>query len=230
MIAVLLEINMDIGIFGGSFNPIHIGHLIVAEEVYQQRRLSKVIFIPTGISPHKEERDLLDSFHRYQMVKYAIKDNEHFDVSDIEIKRTGKSYTIDTVSALKEMYGKNHNLFLIMGTDMISEISTWKDINILSGICYFVVVNRFPIKANGSGSPYSFPWESFRGMELFSHEKTAEIERLKVIIPHIGISSTEIRMRLQRGQSIRYLVPRCVAEYIEAHKIYTKTYGEFDHS
>ena len=76
---------MDIGIFGGSFNPIHIGHLIVAEEVFQLRALSKVIFIPTGLSPHKESRDLIGSFHRFQMVKDAISNNEHFEVSDIEI-------------------------------------------------------------------------------------------------------------------------------------------------
>lgn len=214
---------MDIGVFGGSFNPIHIGHLIVAEEVYQQRRLSKIIFIPTGISPHKDERNLLDSFHRYQMVKYAIRDNEHFEVSDLEIKRAGKSYTIDTVSALKEMYGKNHNLFLIMGTDMISEISAWKDIDMLSRMCHFVVVNRFPMITNGEDSPSPFPKGNLLGIEVFSHEKKAEIKRLKVTIPHIGISSTEIRTRLQHGHSIRYLVPRCVEEYIGAHKIYANT-------
>ncbi|OOP57598.1 MAG: hypothetical protein AYP45_02310 [Candidatus Brocadia carolinensis] len=214
---------MNIGVFGGSFNPVHIGHLIVAEEVYQQRRLSKVIFIPTGISPHKEERDLLDSFHRYQMVKYAIKDNEHFEISDMEIKRAGKSYTIDTVCALKGMYGKNHNLFLIMGTDMIGEISTWKDIDLLSGMCQFAVVNRFPITTNGRHSQFPFTNESLRGIEMFSREKKAEIEQLKVTIPHIGISSTDIRERLQNGRSIRYLVPPCVEEYIKTHKVYVKT-------
>lgn len=214
---------MDIGVYGGSFNPIHIGHLIVAEEVYRQRRLSKVIFIPTGISPHKDERDLPDAFHRYQMVKYAISDNEHFEVSDLEIKRAGRSYTIDTISALQELYGKNHNLFLIMGTDMISEISAWKDIDMLSRMCHFIVVNRFPMITNGNDSPPPFPREKLRGIEVFSHEKKAEIERLKVTIPHIGISSTEIRRRLQRGHGIRYLVPRCVEEYIGTHNIYAKT-------
>ncbi|KKO20719.1 MAG: nicotinic acid mononucleotide adenylyltransferase [Candidatus Brocadia sp.] len=213
---------MDIGVFGGSFNPIHIGHLIVAEEVYQQRRLSKVIFVPTGISPHKEERNLLDSFHRYQMVKYAIKDNEHFEVSDLEIKRAGKSYTIDTICALKDGYGKHHNLFLIMGTDMIIEISTWKDIDLLSRMCHFVVVNRFPMMPNGSNPSFPSQTSNLRCTEIFSPEKKAEIEQLKVTIPHIGISSTEIRERLQNGRSIRYLVPRCVEEYIRASNIYVK--------
>lgn len=213
---------MDIGIFGGSFNPIHIGHLIAAEEVYQQRALAKVLFMPTGISPHKESSDLIASFHRYQMVKEAIHDNEHFEVSDLEIKRTGKSYTIDTIGMLKEIYGENHHLFLIVGTDMICEIGTWKDIDTLSTMCHFVVVNRFPVSTNGNLHKSLFPKEEVSGMKVFSDEKKAEIERLKVIIPPIGISSTEIRARLKSGRSIRYLVPRCVENYIKAHNLYAR--------
>ncbi|MCR4321793.1 MAG: nicotinate-nucleotide adenylyltransferase [Candidatus Brocadiaceae bacterium] len=210
---------MDIGIFGGSFNPIHIGHLIVAEEVFQQRGLSKVIFMPTGTSPHKESGDLIDSFHRYQMVKSAINNNEHFEVSDLEIKRSGKSYTIDTIRILREIYGEKHNLYLIMGTDMITEISTWKDISILSGMCHFIVVNRSPIPANGISKSPSLECR-LRGIKVFSDEKIAEIERLKVTIPTIDISSTEIRDRLRSGRSIRYLVPQFVEDYIKAHNLY----------
>ena len=212
--------KMDIGIFGGSFNPIHIGHLIVAEEVFQQRGLSKVIFMPTGISPHKESSDLIDSFHRYQIVKCAISDNEHFEVSDLEIKRSGKSYTIDTIRILREIYGEEHNLYLIMGTDMINEISTWKDINTLSGMCHFIVVNRSPIPANGISKSPSLEC-GLRGIKVFSDEKISEIGRLKVPIPTIGISSTEIRDRLRSGRSIRYLVPQCVEDYIKKNNLYT---------
>lgn len=213
---------MDIGIFGGSFNPVHIGHLIVAEEVYQQRALTKVLFMPTGISPHKESSDLIASFHRYQMVKEAIDDNEHFEVSDLEIKRAGKSYTIDTIGMLKEIYGENHHLFLIVGTDMINEIGTWKDIDMLSTMCQFVVVNRFPVSANGNFHNSLFQKGEVGGMKVFSDEKKTEIEQLKVKIPPIGISSTEIRARLQSGRSIRYLVPRCVENYIKAHNLYMR--------
>ena len=156
---------MDIGIFGGSFNPIHIGHLIVAEEVFQLRALSKVIFIPTGLSPHKESRDLIGSFHRFQMVKDAISNNEHFEVSDIEIKRSGKSYTIDTIRSFKEIYGKKHNLYLIMGTDMLNEISTWKDISILSETCHFIVVNRFPTSISEDLSESTFSKGELRGIK-----------------------------------------------------------------
>ncbi len=214
--------RLDVGIFGGSFNPIHIGHLVAAEEVYHQRALSKVIFMPTGISPHKEVKDLLDASHRYRMVKDAISDNEHFEVSDIEMKRSGKSYTIDTIRIFKALYGEKHNVYLIVGTDMINEISTWKDIDVLSRVCQFIVVNRLPVSMNRHSSEYPFPKE-LNGINVFSHEKQAEIERLKVTIPFIGISSTEIRARLYSGRNIRYLVPPCVEEYIKANNLYTKS-------
>jgi nicotinate-nucleotide adenylyltransferase len=221
--SLILQRAMDIGIFGGSFNPIHIGHLIVAEEIFQLRALSKVIFIPTGLSPHKESMDLIDSIHRYQMVKDAISDNEHFEVSDIEIKRSGKSYTIDTIRSFKEIYGEKDNLYLIMGTDMLNEISTWKDISILSEICHFIVVNRFPASISEDLSESTFSKGELRGLKAFSKEKTTEIERLKVAIPPIGISSTEIRERLRCGRSIRYLVPQCVEDYIKANNLYIKS-------
>ncbi len=202
---------MDIGIFGGSFNPIHIGHLIVAEEVFQQQRLSKVVFIPTGISPHKDSIDLIHSSHRYHMVKQAISDNDHFEISDLEIKRSGKSY-------------------LIIGSDMLHEINTWKDIDILSSLCRFVVVNRFPIPRNEDSHQFHLPLTKEESYNLslmkdeaeFKNKEKKEIERLKVMIPFIGISSTEIRGRLRDGRSIRYLVPRCVEEYIKAHNLYRK--------
>ena len=178
--------------------------------------------MPTGISPHKESGDLIDSSHRYQMVKSAIRDNEHFEVSDIEIKRSGKSYTIDTIRILREIYGEEHNLYLIMGTDMINEISTWKDINTLSGMCRFIMVNRSPISTNGISNSPSLEC-GLRGIKVFSDEKIAEIERLKVKIPTIGISSTEIRERLRSGRSIRYLVPQRVEDYINTHNLYARS-------
>ena len=108
-----------------------------------------------------------------------------------------------------------------MGTDMISEISTWKDIDILSEMCSFIVVNRFPISINDT-TQSSFLKDGLRGIRVLSDEKKAEIERLKVMIPPIGISSSEIRARLQKKCSIRYLVPRCVEDYIRANNLYMK--------
>lgn len=208
---------MNIGIFGGSFNPIHIGHLIAAEEVFQQRALSKIIFVPTGISPHKDASNLIAPAHRYQMIKEAIGDNGHFELSDVETKRPGRSYTVDTVRAFKEIYGEENNLYLIVGTDMINDISTWKDVDVLSRMCSFIVIDRFPVplqEAAGADKP--------RGIAIFPPEKRREIERLKVTIPPIGVSSSEIRDRLKRGAGIRYLTPRCVEDYIKRNSLYGK--------
>jgi nicotinate-nucleotide adenylyltransferase len=196
--------------------------LIAAEEVFQQRALSKVIFVPTGISPHKESHDLADAYHRYNMVKEAIGDNEHFEISDIEMKRSGKSYTIDTVRFLREIYGEENTLYLILGTDMIEEINSWKDIELLSGMCSFVVVNRGISPMNKNHHRLSYSTEELKGIEIFSGGKKLEIEKLKVTIPPIGISSSEIRERLGKGRSIRYLVPKCVENYITAHNLYVK--------
>ena len=207
---------MDIGIFGGSFNPIHIGHLIAAEEVFQQRALSKILFVPTGISPHKEAGILIAPSHRYQMIKEAIGDNEHFALSDVEIKRPGRSYTIDTIRVFKEIYGEKNNLYLIVGTDMINEISTWKDVDILSRMCSFIVINRFPVPLHEAAGTNKSP----RGIAIFPPGKRREIERLKVTIPSIGVSSSEIRDRLKRGVCIKYLVPRCVEDYIKSNNLY----------
>ncbi|MDR4509645.1 MAG: nicotinate-nucleotide adenylyltransferase [Candidatus Brocadiaceae bacterium] len=201
---------MKIGIFGGSFNPIHIGHLIVAEEVFQERALAKVVFIPTGISPHKEVANLIDASHRYQMVKEAIQGNTHFEVSDLEIKRSGKSYTIDTIRLFREIHGEKNKLYLIVGTDMMQEIRTWKNIEELSGICHFVVVNRFQ----------NYPEGKFLPDTILSDEKNTPIEKLMVRIPPIGISSSEIRDRLREGRSIRYLVPENVERYIRINHLY----------
>lgn len=207
---------MNIGIFGGSFNPIHIGHLIAAEEVFHQRGLSKILFVPTGISPHKEEGGLIAPVHRYQMIKEAIGDNEHFEISDVEIKRPGRSYTIDTIRVFREMYGEKSRLYLIVGTDMINDISTWKDVDILSRMCSFIVINRFPVPLQEAAGTNKSP----RGIAIFSPEKRGEIESLRVTIPPIGVSSSEIRDRLKRGVSIRYLTPRCVEDYIKRNDLY----------
>lgn len=209
---------MNIGIFGGSFNPIHIGHLIAAEEVFQQRALSKILFVPTGISPHKDASNLIAPAHRYQMIKEAISDNDHFELSDVETKRPGRSYTVDTVRTFKEVYGEENNLYLIVGTDMINDISTWKDVDVLSRMCGFIVINRFPVPLQEAAGTDTSP----RGIAIFPPEKRSEIERFKVTIPPIGVSSSEIRDRLKRGAGIRYLVPRCVEDYIKRNNLYVK--------
>jgi nicotinate-nucleotide adenylyltransferase len=200
-----------IGILGGTFNPIHMGHLTVADEVYDYHNLSKILFIPAYIPPHKPTTDLADAHHRYQMVKEAITRNENFEVSDFEIKREVRSYTIDTVNELLNLYDKNCEVFLIIGADSLSELELWKDIKKLSRLCHFVVVNR-------PGYSTDVP-DSLAG--VVGNDTISEIERLKVQISPIAISSTDIRKRLREGADVNGLVPSCVEAYIREHGLYS---------
>lgn len=201
---------MRIGILGGTFNPIHIGHLIIAEEVYCRHGLSKVLFIPSGLPPHKSTDGLAEARHRYEMVNLAIQGNDHFEVSDVEISREGKSYTVDTVEVLLEHYGRNSDPHLIIGMDTVCELPSWKDIKRLSTLCRIVVVNR--------------PGSDLNNLDqlipILGEKKVEEMKRIQVEIPPIGISSTEIRDRLKNGLPIRHRVPREVESYIKRHGLY----------
>jgi len=200
-----------IGILGGTFNPLHMGHLIMAEEVCKHHHLSKVIFIPAYIPPHKYVDDLTDARHRFQMVKEAINENDKFEVSDLEIKREGKSYTIDTVQEILKHYGEECEVFLIMGADSLNELELWKDIKKLSQLCHFVIVNRSGFSTDASP----------RLAELIGDDVISDIEELRIEIEPVGISSTGIRKRLKDGTEIKGLVPECVEEYIRAHGLYS---------
>ncbi len=200
-----------IGILGGTFNPIHMGHLIMAEEVCKHHHLSKVIFIPAYIPPHKYVDDLTDAGHRYQMVKEAINENDKFEVSDLEIKRKGKSYTIDTVHEILGHYGEECEVFLIIGADSLNELELWKDIKKLSQLCHFVIVNRSGFSTDASP----------RLAELIGDVNILDIEKLRIKIEPVGISSTDIRKRLNDGIEIKGLVPECVEAYIKEHGLYS---------
>ena len=199
-----------IGIFGGTFNPIHMGHMIMAEKVCQQHHLSKILFMPAYIPPHKYVNDLAEAHHRYQMIKAAISGKSKFEVSDLEIKREGKSYTIDTVQEILDHYGKDCEVFLIMGADSLNELELWKNIKRLSQLCHFVIVNRPGFKTEAST----------RLVEIIGSNNILDMERLRVEINPVGISSTDIRKRLNDGVQIKDLVPECVEGYIKEHSLY----------
>lgn len=200
-----------IGILGGTFNPIHMGHLIMAEEVCKHHHLSKVIFIPAYTPPHKYVDDLTVARHRYQMVKEAINENDKFEVSDLEIKREGKSYTIDTVNEILGQYGEECEVFLIIGADSLNELELWKDIKKLSQLCHFVIINRPGFSTDASP----------RLAELIGDDNILDIEKLRIKIEPVGISSTEIRKRLKNRIEIKGLVPECVEAYIKEHGLYS---------
>jgi len=186
------------------------GHMIMAEKVCQQHHLSKILFMPAYIPPHKYVNDLAEAHHRYQMIKAVISGKSKFEVSDLEIKREGKSYTIDTVQEILDHYGKDCEVFLIMGADSLNELELWKNIKRLSQLCHFVIVNRPGFKTEAST----------RLVEIIGSNNILDMERLRVEINPVGISSTDIRKRLNDGVQIKDLVPECVEGYIKEHSLY----------
>lgn len=192
---------MKIGILGGSFNPVHIGHLLVAEDIIEKLILDKVIFIPAYDPPHK--RKLLDFTQRWQMLKLAIDKNPLFELSDIEKQRSGKSFTIDTLRELRKQYPKD-KLFFIMGNDQFAELSTWKEPEKLFQLAKIIVMRR-------------------PGYELIKHPKKVftkdkSVTLLDVI--QIEIASAEIRHRIKNNLSVRYMLPEQVFHYIIRNKLY----------
>lgn len=191
---------MNIGIYGGSFNPPHLGHLIIAESVREQLRFDKILFIPSATTPNKMEVSLAPASDRMQMTYFAVQGNPDFEVSDIEIRRSGLSYTINTVSELASLH-PGAALGLIIGTDNLMEFQTWKSPQEILAQVQLVVVNR---------------------PGFARHDARSEFARLStfVNVPQIGISSTDIRRRVKLRRSIRYLVPPQVEEYIHQRNLY----------
>ena len=201
---------MKLGILGGSFNPIHIGHLLIAEEVYNVHNLSKVIFIPVNLPPHKDVNGLVEPMHRYQMVKEATKGISHFEVSDAEIRRTGKSFTIDTIQFILNAYGNKCEIYLIIGADSLNELKTWKNIKMISEICRIVTINR-----------PGYNIDALDDLEnILSKDGVANIKKLMIHIPPVDISATEIRNNLKNGYSTKDWTPLAVNEYIKKHRLY----------
>jgi nicotinate-nucleotide adenylyltransferase len=192
---------MKIGILGGTFNPIHLGHLILAEEVREKLSLDKVIFVPTFLPPHKENSEIASAFHRLAMVKLAIKSNPNFSVSDIEIKRQGRSYTIDTVKEFKKNY-PDDELYFITGSDLLKYLDEWKDLKQVTKAVRFIVATR-----------PRYPLE-----KIPSYIKT-------VAIRAVDISAFEIRKAIKKKHSFRYLVPEAVFNYINKNKLYSTKFN-----
>ena len=220
-----------LGLFGGTFNPIHVGHLIAAEDVRDKMNLDMILFIPAFIPPHKFV-DVAPAHDRLEMVRLAVKDNPLFGVSDIELKRNEKSYTVHTLRELRE---KTEAVFyFIIGSEAFLQIHTWKDPEELFSLTNFVVVER-PGRIVGVGEfeayleelEAKFPSfsvksrESFDEMYVFDVESKG-VERAVYLTPVVGVdvSSTLVRKRVKEGRSIKYLVPKEVEHYIEEKGLY----------
>lgn len=190
-----------IGVLGGTFDPIHVGHLISAEGVRTELDLDRVIFVPAAMPPHKSAPEVSDARHRLEMVRIAVEGNPAFEVSELELRRGGTSYTIDTVRQLKAEFGAGVELFFLMGGDGLLEITTWKDYRSLFEECVVVVFPR-------------------PGLDL-SQVDPAIRRRVRVVPTcEVGVASRDIRTRVRDGKSIRYLVPPGVEAYVHAKNLY----------
>ncbi|NMB02261.1 MAG: nicotinate-nucleotide adenylyltransferase [Firmicutes bacterium] len=197
-----------LGIMGGTFDPIHYGHLVTAEGARSAFGLDQVLFLPSGRPPHKKMDKVTDPEHRYMMTVLATLTNPHFEVSRLEIDRTGVSYTIDTLRILRDQYGSETELFFITGADAIFDIMSWKDSDEYLTIAHFVAASRpgFCLA--------DLPQSTRQWME--QHR-----DRFHVLqVPAMAISSTDIRERVHSGCSIRYLVPESVEHYILRQGLY----------
>ena len=196
---------MNIGILGGTFDPIHIGHLVVAEEARTKLGLSEVLFVPAGQPWLKQARDITPAAHRVEMARRAIADNPYFKLSTLEVDHPGPSYTVDTLTLLQDQLSSESSLFFILGRDTLAELPLWKEPRKVIQLCRLVVPPRL-------GS---------RDLRHLEEAIPGLLDRvIQLDMPVIGISSSEIRQRIAQGLPIRYLVPSVVEKYIAEHRIY----------
>lgn len=185
-----------IGLLGGTFNPIHNGHLALAQSALEALKLDKIIFIPAKVPVHKEPGVLISHRKRFEMVNLAIKRYKNFDISDVEIKREGKSFSIDTVKHFKKVFPKS-KLFFIIGSDSYTRLHTWKKIDELNKLVSFVCINR----------PGTNPKSKDRNCRFLE-------------MPELDISSSFIRRRVSNKLPVGYMLPEAVDSYIKRKKIY----------
>lgn len=197
-----------IGIMGGTFNPIHRGHLALAKAAKEQYALDRIIFIPAGNPPHKASREVIDKEHRLKMVKMAIRGLKDFSSSRIELDRPGYSYAIDTFTALKRKYGKTAKLFYILGLDSINEILDWKKPLELFKLCEFIVGARPGTKIR-----------TFRRLVKFPPLQK-EVDKIHLMELKEDISASEIRAKLKTGKPVSQVVPKVVEDYIRKKGLY----------
>ncbi len=198
-----------LGVFGGSFNPVHLGHLLLAQSAQEQFDLDRVLFMPCAVQPHKDPRMLASAMHREAMVEAAILDNLGFDLLDIELRRGGVSYTVDSLREIRSQY-PHSELFFMIGADTLLELHGWKDIDTVLSLCSFIIFAR-PGYDLQSLAPDAIqlppPWPD-------------RLLRNVCRVRQIDISSSDIRHRVAEGLNIRYLVPQPVEMIIMEHHLY----------
>ena len=192
---------MRIGVLGGTFDPPHIAHLILAEQAREQVALDEVWFIPAGDPWRKASRDVTPASHRLAMTRLAVEDATGFVVDDCEVRREGPTYTVDTLHELRERIGEDDELFLLLGEDALADIPNWHEPERLADYAYIVVAPR-----EGAEGPETLPFDPLRVV--------------RIEMPYVAVSSTDLRARARLGRSLRFFVPPAVAAYIEDNELY----------
>ncbi|MHB0870446.1 MAG: nicotinate-nucleotide adenylyltransferase [Chloroflexota bacterium] len=198
---------MRIGVLGGTFDPIHLGHLVAAQEVLYALRLDRVLFVPAGEPPHKQPGDALAATHRVRMVEMAIASNPGFQLSLVDVNRPGRSYTVDSLRILRGELGPEAELFFVVGMDSLAELTTWRDPAGLISLSRLAVVNRPP-----------YPAVKLKDLE---GQLPGISQRIDVVeMPGIDISASDLRRRVAAGAPIKYQVPKAVELYILENGLY----------
>ena len=224
---------MKVGIFGGTFNPIHYGHLRAAEEVKEKVALDRILFMPSG-SPPLKSRDIASVKHRYEMTRLALMGNTHFEISDRECRQKGKSYTVKTLKELKMSYPER-DFYFILGIDAFLDIPNWWHHEELLALAHFIIISRpgFQFVDLQMSPVIEIKKSVLRKLDVekidrYSIELKAHTTLTLLSITPVGISSTEIRRLIKRDGSIKYLLPVSVESYIISNKLYCKEQGARD--
>ncbi len=197
-------------LFGGTFDPIHNGHLIVSRSAAEQLGVKKIILIPSALPPHKQDRVAADAQNRLAMARLAVEGDPLFEVSDCELHREGPSYTLDTVRYFRKKYGPELPLYWLVGADSIEELPGWYKIRQL--------VEESTIVTAGRPHYNQYSWDRFN--HILDNSQIAHLQKNLLSTPLLDISATDIRHRIRHGLSLRYLVPEPVRNYIFRNKLY----------
>lgn len=200
---------MRLGVFGGSFDPVHYGHLLLAETCREQATLDAVWFIPAAVPPHKTRKELAPDKARVEMLELALAGDPRFPVSTIELDRGGLSYTVDTLAAIHDKQ-PNAELFLLMGADSLRDLPAWRD---PAGICK--LATPLVVRRGGLPEPDFSPVAKW-----MTNEQLSIARSVQVAMPAMELSSTDLRARAASGRSLRFRTPRAVEEYIRAQGLY----------
>ena len=215
-----------VGVFGGSFNPIHLGHLLLAEDILELLALDRILFVPAGAPPHKPPRGLAPAQDRYAMTELAIRGNPRFAISDLELRRPGPSYTVDTLAALGRAGGPDLTLFLLIGSETFLDLLSWKHPQRLTQLARLVVIPRAESVFDPDGVQSQKVLAEI-GQERWirippsgSIPATAHRGVLLVEAASLPISSSDLRRRAREGRSLTYRVPEAVRAYILEHRLF----------